>query len=68
MKSILPWIDSDRPRRNGFKLKKGRFRSDVRESSEGQEQAAQRGCRCPVPEGQRIEAGRWIARQGQEKN
>ncbi|GAB0183236.1 mitochondrial enolase superfamily member 1 [Grus japonensis] len=46
---------SDRTKGNGFKLKEGRFRLDVRkkffscEGGETLEQVAQRGCGCPLP-------------------
>jgi len=49
-------VDSDRTKRNSFKLKDGRFRLVIRwkcfrESGEVMEQAAQKGYGCSVPGG-----------------
>ena len=46
-------VDNSRTRENGFKLKEGRFRF----SGEVLEQAAQRGCGCPVPGGAQGQVG-----------
>lgn len=53
-KSFRSLANSNRPGGNGFELKEGRFRLDIREkffNSEGGEalvSAAQRSCRCPI--------------------
>ena len=50
------WVDDGSARRNGFKLKEGRFRLDngevlYQESGRVLEQAAQSSCGCPIPGG-----------------
>ena len=56
------WVDDGSARRNGFKLKEGRFRLGngevlYQESGRVLEQAAQSSCGCPIPGGFQCQNG-----------
>ena len=55
------WVDSDRTRRNSFKLKEdlGEMSGDIFhwEGDEALAQAAQRSCGCPIPGGAQGQVG-----------
>jgi len=50
---LFTQADSDRTRGNGFKLKEGRLRSDVRRKLFTQRAKRAQSCGCPIPGGAR---------------
>ena len=59
---LFTWVDSDRTKGNGLKLRQWRFRLDIEDffHSDGcdmLERVAQEGCGCPIPGGTQGQIG-----------